>query len=260
MSPSRTGVALLLIGTLAGCRSERGAATKQPDAATAPADDHAPRGDWFSDVARTSGLDFVHFNGMSGEFYYPEIMAPGVALLDYDNDGDLDVYVVQGQMLGDKPIDKATYPPAGPLHDRLFRNDRSDSAGGTVHFTDVTDQSRIDVRSYGMGVAVGDVDNDGWVDIYRTGLDGSVLLRNDRDGTFADLTSRSGTGDTGAWGVSAAFVDYDRDGWLDLFVGNYLIYTLAGDVHCLSVSGRRDYCPPNSYRARPSRLFHNKGN
>ena len=216
--------------------------------------------DWFTDRAQATGLDAVHFNGMSGEFYYPEIMAPGIALLDYDNDGDLDVYIVQGQMLGDKPLSAATYPPTGVLRDRLFRNDLIGGASGnhSLHFTDVTDQSHIDIRTFGMGAAVGDFDNDGFVDIYRTGLNGSVMLHNNGDGTFTDVTTRTGTADQGAWGVSSAFVDYDRDGWLDLFVGNYLIYSLAADVHCLSVSGQRDYCPPNSYRARQSRLFHNR--
>ena len=114
-----------------------------------------------------------------------------------------------------------------------------------------------------MGVAAGDFNNDGWVDIYRTGLHGGVMLRNNGsggDGTFTDVTRQTGTGDGGDWGVSASFVDYDRDGWLDLFVGNYLIYSLDADVRCLSVTGQRDYCPPNSYRARPSRLYHNRGN
>jgi hypothetical protein len=130
----------------------------------------------------------------------------------------------------------------------------------TLRFTDVTDSSGIDVRSYGMGVAVGDVDNDGWVDIYRTGLENGVLLHNNNgNGTFTDVTARAGVADRGGWSVSAAFVDYDRDGWLDLYVGNYLIYGVEGDKKCLSVTGRRDYCPPNSYRGQPDRLYHNRG-
>jgi hypothetical protein len=254
MSASRRKAIVLLAAAMAaGCKAER--------AAPAPA---APGVvEWFTDVAAASGLDFVHFNGMSGEHYYPEIMAPGVALLDYDNDGDLDVYVVQGQMLGaDKEVGAAIFPPRGTLEDRLFRNDLVVNPDGTrtLRFTDVTGPSGIHVRSYGMGVATGDFDNDGWVDIYRTGLSGSVLLRNNGDGTFADVTKSTGVENPGGWGVSAAFVDYDRDGWLDLFVGNYLIYSLAADVHCLSVAGQRDYCPPNSYRPQPSRLFHNRRN
>jgi hypothetical protein len=110
-----------------------------------------------------------------------------------------------------------------------------------------------------MGVATGDVDNDGWIDIYRTGLSGSVMLHNNGDGTFTDVTQASGTGNPGGWGVSAAFGDVDRDGLLDLYVGNYLIYTTAADIDCMSVTGQRDYCPPNSYRAQPDRLYRNVG-
>jgi hypothetical protein len=222
----------------------------------------APAEEWFVERAKETGLDFVHFNGMSGEQYYPEIMAPGVALFDYDNDGDLDVYLVQGAMLGKKTLKEATFPPTGPLGDRLFRNDLVVGADGkrTLHFTDVTAQSGINVTSYGMGVAAADYDNDGFVDIYRTGLSGSVMLHNNGNGTFTDVTPKTGVGNPNGWGVSAAFVDYDRDGWLDLYVGNYLLYSIAGDLDCLSVTGQHDYCPPNSYRAQPDRLYHNRGN
>jgi len=259
----RRTLAAVLVGVLAaGCKGGPPAPAAAP-ATVSTGVGAAGGGEWFTDVAAASGLDFVHFNGMSGEHYYPEIMAPGVALLDYDNDGDLDVYVVQGQMLGaGKNVRDATFPPKGALEDRLFRNDLVVNADGTrtLRFTDVTEQSGIRVRSYGMGVAAGDFDNDGRVDIYRTGLSGSVLLHNNGDGTFTDVTTKAGVANPGGWGVSAAFVDYDRDGWLDLFVGNYLIYSLAADVRCLSVAGQRDYCPPNSYRAQPSRLYHNRGN
>ena len=216
---------------------------------------------WFVEGASAAGIDFVHFNGMSGEFYYPEIMAPGVGLVDYDNDGDLDLYLVQGQMLG-KTLDKALFPPNGPLRDRFFRNDLTVGTDGrrTLRFTDVTAGTGIDIRTYGMGVAAADVDNDGFVDIYRTGLTGGVLLHNNGNGTFTDVTARSGTANKGGWGVSAAFVDIDRDGWLDLYVGNYLHYTIEGDVNCLAVTGLHDYCPPNSYRPQPDTLYRNRGN
>jgi hypothetical protein len=189
----------------------------------APVAEHT---EWFTDVAKSSGVDFVHFNGMSGALYYPEIMGPGIGLLDIDNDGDLDLYLIQGQMLGSgKPIADATFAPQGALRDRLFRNDTLAGAAGTrtIRFTEVTDPSGIDIRSYGMGVAAGDFNNDGSVDIYRTGLHGGVMLGNNSDGTFTDVTGQTGAGNGGDWGVSASFVDYDRDGWLDLFVGNYLI-------------------------------------
>jgi len=230
-----------------------------PSSTTAPAKPAAP---WFEERASAAGIDFVHFNGMSGEYYYPEIMAPGVGLLDYDNDGDLDVYLVQSQMLGKgKSIEKALFPPKGPLKDRLYRNDLKVAADGsrTLHFTDVTDQAGINIQTYGMGVAAADVDNDGFVDIYRTGLTDSVLLHNNGNGTFTDITAKAGVGNKGGWAVSASFVDIDRDGWLDLFVGNYLLYSLEGDIDCLSVTGQHDYCPPNSYRPQPSKLFRNRG-
>jgi enediyne biosynthesis protein E4 len=222
----------------------------------------APAEPFFSERASAAGIDFVHFNGMSGEYYYPEIMAPGVGLFDYDNDGDLDLYLVQSQMLGkEKTTKDALFPPKGPLKDRLYRNDLSVAADGkrTLHFTDVTEQAGIDLQTYGMGVAAADVDNDGFVDIYRTGLTEGVLLHNNGNGTFSDVTARTGAGNKGGWGVSSSFVDIDRDGWLDLFVGNYLLYTLEGDIDCLSVTGQHDYCPPNSYRPQPSKLYRNRG-
>jgi len=222
----------------------------------------APDEPYFAERAAAIGIDFVHFNGMSGQYYYPEIMAPGVGLFDYDNDGDLDLYLVQSQMLGKgKTIKDALFPPKGPLRDRLYRNDLSTGPDGkkTLHFTDVTDQAGINIQTYGMGVAAGDVDNDGYVDLYRTGLTEGVLLHNNGNGTFTDVTARSGAANKGGWGVSASFVDFDRDGWLDLFVGNYLLYTLEGDIDCLSVTGQHDYCPPNSYRPQPSKLYRNRG-
>jgi enediyne biosynthesis protein E4 len=237
----------------------RGDSSSTASGGTAPAGDAL---EWFTDRAADARLDFVHFNGMSGERYYPEIMAPGVGLLDYDNDGDLDVYVVQGQMLGKgKTVEQATYQPRGALKDRLYRNDLAVAANGTrtLTFTDVTDGSGVDLQTYGMGVVAGDIDNDGWVDLYRTSLSGGVMLRNNGNGTFGDVTAKSGTANRGGWGVSASFVDYDRDGWLDLYVGNYLIYGTEADIDCLSPTGQHDYCPPNSYRAQPDKLYRNRG-
>ena len=255
----RVGSLSILLGLLVlivGCGSER----TSPREATEPTDS----ADWFTDVAESSGLTFQHFNGMSGEFYLAEIMGPGVALFDYDNDGDLDVYAVQGQMLGrGKSITQAIIPPpAGvPLLDRLFRNDLSIGPDGSrrIRFTDVTAQSGIDVRGYGMGVAAGDVNNDGWVDLFLTRLGLSVLLRNNGNGTFTDVTRESGV-ENPAWGVSASFVDYDRDGWLDVYVGNYLAYSVDSDIDCFARNGRPAYCSPASYRGAPDRLYHNRGN
>jgi hypothetical protein len=220
------------------------------------------RQEWFVDRAVETGLDFVHFNGMSGAQYYVEHMGPGVALLDYDNDGDLDVFIVQGQMLGaGKPLSQALFPPRLPPKGRLFRNDLQTRPDGAhaLRFTDVTEASRINANAYGMGVTAGDYDNDGCVDLYVTAFGRNQMFRNNCDGTFADTSKASGTDDSG-WSVSAAFVDYDRDGWLDLFVGHYLNYTLAGNIQCYSVSGKPDYCPPHVYSAQPSHLFHNNRN
>jgi len=227
-----------LLACLIGCRP----ADPRPARADAPVE-------WFVDRTDETGLTFTHFNGMTGDFYYPEVMPPGIALLDFDNDDDLDVFVIQGDMFSGKVIDAALSPPKSPLSSRLFRND-------ALRFTDVTDRARIDVRGYGMGAATGDFNNDGCVDLYVTKLGSNQLLRNNCDGTFTDVTAASGTADPG-WSVSAAFVDIDRDGWLDLFVGQYLNYSIAGNVVCYSVAGQRDYCPPSAYRPRPSHLFRN---
>ena len=214
----------------------------------------------FTDVTATSGLTFTHFNGMSGELYYPEIMPPGVALFDYDNDGDLDVFVVQGRMLGSKPIDRAWAPPrdGSRLGGHLFRNDLNAAADSrrTLHFTDVTETSGIRASGYGMGVATGDYNNDGCIDLYVTNLGSNQLFRNNCDGTFTDATAASRTASPG-WSVSAAFVDFDRDGWLDLFVGHYVNYSVEANVKCFGLAGGSDYCPPHVYTAQPSKLYRN---
>ena len=205
----------------------------------------------------------MHFNGASGEFYFPEIMAPGVGVLDYDNDGDLDVYFVQGQMLGaETTTSNAALSPPGSVRPagRLYRNDLQVHADGTraLRFTDVTTESGIEARGYGMGMATGDVDNDGLVDLYLTAFGRNQLFRNKGDGTFTDVSRPSGTDDDG-WGVSASFVDYDRDGWLDLYVGNYLRYETETATECFSTTGGRDYCAPQVHRPQPDRLYRNQG-
>jgi hypothetical protein len=229
--------------------------SRETPADRAKADSPGVENDWFTDAADASGLRFVHFNGMSGDLTMPEILGPGVALFDYDNDGDLDVFVAQGQMLG---RDKAP-PSRSGLSARLYRNDIGGQNGaGTPRFTDVTEPSGIGLvaKGYGMGVAAGDFDNDGFVDLYLTGFGTSQLLHNNGDGTFADISKTSGTAVSG-WTVPAAFFDYDRDGWLDLYVGSYLRYSVEGATRCFSPSGALDYCTPNSYRPLPGRLFHN---
>ena len=249
------GVAAAAIG-VAACDAGREAGEIEPR----PAESRSSI-EWFSDRAAETGLDAVHFNGMSGAFYFPEMMGPGIALLDYDNDGDLDVYFVQGAMLGpDKTPADATFPPqASTLGDRLYRNDLDVAPDGRrlLRFTDVTKAAGLPT-GYGMGVATGDVDNDGCIDLYLTRFGRNHLLRNACDGTFTDVTARSRTAHDG-WSVSAAFLDFDRDGSLDLYVGDYVNYRVDSASPCFTPSGKPDYCSPSAYRPRPGQLFHNEG-
>ncbi len=217
----------------------------------------------FEDVTRAWGLDFVHFNGMSGEYYLPEIMGSGAALLDYDGDGDLDLYLAQGRMLGPgKTLEQALIPPPSgmSLTGRLYRNDLAVGENGEPRprFVDVSPQAGLRFSDYGMGVATGDYDGDGRVDLYLTHFGPNRLLRNTGDGRFEDVTAKAGVGDPG-WSVSAAFLDYDRDGHLDLFVGNYVSVDLANHKPCRSPSSALDYCTPMVHKDQPDRLYRNRG-
>lgn len=198
-----------------------------------------------------TGLVFRHFLGLSGKYYMPEIMGSGVAVFDYDNDGDLDVYLVQGKLLD------GGQPPAGiRLGNRLFRNDLIPT--GKLHFTDVTESAGVGHTGYGMGVTSGDYDNDGWTDLYLTNFGSNVLYHNNGNGTFTDVTARAGVDDP-RWSTSAAFVDYDRDADLDLFVLNYIDFSVANNKRCFAPSGEPDYCTPKAYQAVSARLFRNEG-
>jgi hypothetical protein len=208
----------------------------------------------FVESAATSGLVFTHVNGATGNYYLPEMMGAGVALFDYDNDGDLDVFLVQGGPLG--PNAGAAAPTS-----RLFRNDLVVAADGrrTLRFTDVTAKAGVGLRGYGMGAAVGDYDNDGFLDLFVTSFGSIALYHNNGDGTFSDLTKAAGLSETG-WATSAAFVDYDRDGDLDLFVARYVDFTIAANKLCSDPAAARDYCGPRAYRPVPDRFFRNEGN
>jgi len=195
--------------------------------------------DLLVEAAEKTGLRFEHSTGSTGKYYLPEIMGSGVALLDYDNDGDLDVYFVQG---------------APGMSDRLFRNRLTED--GALRFEDVTEQAGIAAgEGFGMGVATGDVDNDGDVDLFLTRFGPDRLLRNNGDGTFSAVA--------GAWdenfGASAAFLDYDRDGLLDLFVTRYNGFSLQGNKTCRGLTGELDYCSPLEYPPLPDRLYRNLG-
>lgn len=213
----------------------------------------------FREVAAATGLDFQHFTGSTGQYFLPEVMGAGVALFDYDGDGDLDVYLLQGTMLDpSKGVDQARFPPP-ERHwpgNRLFRNELV--PGGELRFRDVTEEAGVGFQGYGMGAAVGDYDGDGDLDLYVTNFGPNVLYRNNGDGTFSDVTRNAGVDDP-RWSSSAAFVDYDRDGDLDLYFANYIDFTITNNKECFDPTGARDYCTPTTYRPAPSRLFRNEG-
>ena len=222
---------------------------------------------FFEDRAAATGLDFVHFNGMSGDLYLAEITCGGAGLLDFDGDGDLDVYLPQGRMLGPgKTLADASVPPRHPvpLTDRLYRNDLEVRSDGSrvLRFTDVTAEAGLFPAAYGCGVATGDFDGDGHTDVYVTRLGPNTLLRNRGDGTFEDVTSKVSTGSAGVGdggsGVPALFVDVDRDGRLDLFVGNNMTFDY-GETLCYSLTGALDYCGPGAFPSEPDRLYRNLG-
>lgn len=211
----------------------------------------------FRDATAESGLDFVHHGGRDGRFLFVEMNGSGLALLDFDGDGDLDLFLPQGH---DLPKDATTPATPGPeAKGRLFRNDLEMRGGAPrLRFTDVTDASRIDARGYGMGAAAADYDNDGDIDLYLSNFGSNQLWRNRGDGTFEDVTTRAGVDDP-RWSFPAVFFDYDRDGWLDLFVANYVDYTLAGHRVCPRPTGAPDYCGPLAWRAETDRLWRNRG-
>ena len=196
---------------------------------------------WFTDVTADVGLDFIHNSGATGGLLLPEIMGAGVAFLDYDGDGDLDVYLVNGGLV--------TADHAPPIN-RLYRQE----ADGT--FVDVTAESGLGDAGNGMGVAVGDIDNDGRVDVYVTNYGLDTLYRNRGDGTFTDITEAAGIHVPG-WSASAAFVDYDRDGFLDLYVTQYVDFDPSR--RCFTPTGKPEFCGPKVFPPVPDVLLHNDG-
>jgi len=197
---------------------------------------------WLEDQAQQRGVDFTWISGESGTFNMPEIIGGGAAMIDIDNDGDLDLYFVQGGYLDYESTE----------HNILLRNDDG-------VFTDITSTSGTGDTGYGMGVATGDYDNDGDTDIYITNVGRNTLLQNNGDGTFVDVTVQAGVGDEG-WGASAGFADFDGDGDLDLFALNYLVWSHGLELDCFNIKGTLDYCSPTNYMA-PARdlLYRNNG-
>jgi hypothetical protein len=200
--------------------------------------DEAGNSSWFTDVTEQAGLDFVHDAGPRGRYFMPQIMGSGAALFDFDNDGRLDIYLIQNG------------GPGSPSTNRLFRQ------GSDGKFTDVTKGSGLDVSGYGMGVAIGDVNNDGWPDVLVTEYGGIRLFLNNGNGTFSDITKEAGL-DNPLWGTSASFLDYDRDGWLDLVVVNYVDYDPTKP--CTEPGGKPDYCGPSSFPGTIPKLYRNRG-
>jgi len=246
----RIGTALLLplLWSVSGCQptssvvktGANGAGTQTQTAAPAPVTDR------FRNVAQESGLAaFTHTDGSSGRKFFVEQMGAGVALFDFDNDGWLDVYFCSGAAL-------PGYKGAKPSN-KLFRNKHD----GT--FEDVTDKAGVGSGRYCIGAAVGDFNNDGWLDLYLSGFGGNTLYQNRGDGTFADVTKKAGVFG-GKLSSSSAWGDYDGDGKLDLYVCNYVQYKIEEDLFCSKFAGQKSYCGPNLYKPEIHLLYHNNGN
>jgi hypothetical protein len=219
----------LLLSLASGCR--------RPEAVS-PAPDSDDGSVWFRDATAEVGLDFVHEAGPVGNYFMPQIMGSGGAALDFNKDGRLDLYLVQNG------------GPKSSARNRLYRQ-REDG-----RFEDVSEGSGLDIAGWGMGVAVGDFDNDGWVDVYVSQYGGGRLFRNRGDGTFEEVTRSAGV-EQPSWGTSCAFVDYNRDGWLDLVVVNYVDYDPG--FQCGPANGLHDYCHPRVFPGSSMRLFKNQG-
>ncbi len=224
----RLCLAIPLLAAVLGCPRSQPTVPEEPPR----------RPPWFEDVTGRCGLNFVHDAGPTGAYFVPQIMGSGCALFDYDGDGRLDIYLINN-----------AGPDSGAIN-RLYHQEEDGS------FRDVTATSGLGVAGHGMGVAIGDVDNDGRPDVLLTEYGRCRLFLNNGDGTFRDVTQEAGL-DNPAWGTSAAFFDYDRDGRLDLIIANYVDYDPS--VHCSDAGGRPEFCSPDMFHGTVARLFHNRG-
>jgi enediyne biosynthesis protein E4 len=228
-------VTLLILGVCSYPRAQRNLATTNSRVT-------------FQEVpAKTSGIKWVHDNAHSAERFLPETVGAGCAFLDYDNDGWMDIFLVNSGA-------SDFYSPAAPLKNALYRNNHD----GT--FTDVTEKAGLARGRFGMGVAVADYDGDGWQDLYVTNYGSNILYHNNKNGTFTDITDMAGV-TTQGWSTCAVWFDYDNDGKLDLFVSSFVQFDKSQHRLCVDQTMTQNYyCIPRIFKPRPSYLFHNNGN
>lgn len=212
----------------------------------------SPHAVTFTDVTAAAGIRFVHNSGRAGRKWLPETMGSGVAFFDADGDGWCDLLFINGRNWPASARDASSGAGARRSQPALYRNNKG------TGFTDITTGSGLDVVTYGMGVAAGDYDNDGRLDVYVTSLDGDRLYRNEGGGKFRDVTKPAGIANAN-FGTSAAWVDYDKDGRLDLFVANYVQWTPQTDLRCTLDGATKSYCTPESYPGTASKLYRNLG-
>ncbi|HXJ85409.1 MAG TPA: CRTAC1 family protein [Candidatus Binatia bacterium] len=240
---SRAATALLLavLGFLSGS-----AWYSRVFAAQSPKTAESPIPVRYTDVREGAKITFQQDSTQTDEKYYLETMGTGVAWIDYDQDGLMDLYFVQAAATD-------IYKPPHPIRSALYHNN------GDGTFSDVTDKAGVAAEGhYGQGVAVGDFDNDGYPDLYVTGYDRAILYHNIGDGTFTDITTKAGVADAGGWSTSAGWFDYDKDGWLDLVVTNYIEWSPKNNLWCGEQRpGYRSYCHPGNYKGQRIKLYHN---
>ena len=242
----RTKRRLLLTLALLCSHAPAALARQSPAAPATAAQSAQPARVTFAEVSpKSSGITWAHNNARSSERYLPETVGAGGLFFDFDNDGWLDIYLVNSG-----PSD--FYRPAAPLKNALYRNNRDGS------FADVTDKAGVAAGTFGMGAAAADFDGDGWQDLFVTSYGRNILYRNNGNGTFADVTDKAGITSPG-WSTCATWFDFDNDGKLDLFVSSFVQYTK--EMSCGNNRlGLKYYCIPRVFKPSPSQLFRNQGN